>query len=352
MANSNVNYARKINELLKDMPDFASDFIYNFGKPDKYMTKYEYTRDLKDFLSFMVNFMPEHSEKEIKDITLSDLDNIKPLDINRYLTILSGDEESGLKETTVKRRRASLSSMFSFFVNNEKLKRNPVLAAKNVEIPEKTLIYLTDDEQDILLDAVKSGSGLTDNTAKLHEKYAYRDAAMFLLMLDTGLRVSEMLSTDICDYDLEKGSVIVRRKGGGLDTVFYSDECASYLDMYFSSQRVKYGLEDVYIPAFTTISGKRLGVRAVETLVKKYVKACLPDKEKIMSPHKLRSSFAMSFYAASKNDILLLQKKLHHKSISTTNVYAHASDKESEASRNILSKKRKQRKNGEKKELP
>ena len=340
MANENINYAKKIDDLLKDMPDFASDFIYNFGKPDKYTTKYQYAYDLKDFLSFMVNFLPEYSEKEMKEITLEDLDKVKPLDINRYLTLLSGDNEKGLKETTVQRRRATLSSMFRFLVSNEKIKANPVLATKTIDIPEKDLIYLTDEEQELFLKTVLSGAGLSEKSAKVHNRYVDRDIAMFLLLLDTGLRVSEMLSTNICDYDLEKGSVRVKRKGGDIDKVYYSDECASYLDDYFSAQRVKYELEDVYIPAFTTTTGQRLGVRAVETLVKKYVKLCMPDKEKLISPHKLRSSFAMSFYAESDKDILLLKKKLHHKSIRTTTVYSKASDMESKESRNILSNRR------------
>ncbi len=340
MANLDINYARKINDILSGLPDFASDFVYNFGKPDKVMTKYQYACDLRDFFQFMVNYLPEYSEKEIKALTLTDLSKVTPLDINRYLTLLLGDKEKGLKETTVKRRRASLSSMFGFFVKNERIEKNPVLATKTIDIPEKELIYLTDEEQAILLDAVRKGTGLPERTAKLHNKYADRDSALFLLLLDTGLRVSEALTTDICDYDLDKGSVIVKRKGGAIDKVFYSDECASYLDAYFSSQRAKYNIDDVYIPAFTTISGERLGVRAVETLVKKYVKVCLPDKEKLISPHKLRSSFAMSFYAASDNNILLLKKKLHHKSISTTTIYSEASNKDSELARNILAEKR------------
>ena len=351
MANIDINYSKKINDLLKDMPDFVADFIYNFGKPDKYMTKYQYTRDIRDFLNYMVNYMPEHSEKKITDLELKDLDKVMTLDINRYITLLSGDKDKGLKETTVKRRRASLSSMFGFFVKNEKIKRNPVLATKTVDIPEKKLIYLTDDEQELLLETVRSGMGLAENTAKIHNKYADRDSALFLLLLDTGLRVSEMLSTDMCDYDLEKCSVIVRRKGGDIDTVYFSDECATYLETYFTAQRTKYNIEDAYIPAFTTISGERLGIRAVETLVKKYVKVCLPAKEKLISPHKLRSSFAMSFYAASDNNILLLKEKLHHKSINTTNIYAKASNKESEESRNILANRRKQIKKGPSTEL-
>ena len=151
-----------------------------------------------------------------------------------------------------------------------------------------------------------------------------------------------MLSTDIKDYNLEQCSVIVIRKGGDIQNVYYSDECAGCLREYFDSQTVRFALKDDEFPAFTTSTGNRLGVRAVETLVKKYAGACFPEKKAILSPHKLRSSFAMSFYEASGNDILLLQKKLNHKSITTTNIYAKASQKADMESRNLLQDMRKQ----------
>ena len=336
MAGDGVNYSAKIDEMLSEMPDFITDFTYNFGQTEKFATKFEYCRDIRDFLRFMVNFMPEHSEKSISDISLNDLANVTPLDINRYLTLLQGNGKDGLKLTTVKRRRATLSSMYSFFLNSGKLEKNPVLATKTIRLPEKTLVYLTNDEQRILLNTVRTGSNLGNRAAKYHNRYEERDSALFLLMLDTGLRVSEVLSTDIIDYDLEACSVIVVRKGGDIQTLYFSDECSEYLETYFNSQIVKYAAKDRKIPAFTTLQGERLGVRAVEKLVKKYVEACLPDKAKIISPHKLRSSFAMSFYAASDNNILLLQKKLNHKSITTTNIYAKASDAEMIESRSIL----------------
>ena len=338
MAETGKNYSKEIENILKDLPDFVMDFIYNFGHTQNYATKFEYTRDIRDFFRYIVNYIPKYAETDIKELTLTDIENIEPLEVNRYLTILQGNESNGLKLTTVKRRRATLSSMYGFFVNNGKITKNPVLATKTIKVPE---IYLTNEEQNLLLNTVRSGANLPEKTAKLHNKYEERDSALFLLLLDTGLRVSEMLSTDICDYNLEEGSVVVLRKGGDIQKVYFSDECCDCLLEYFEMQRAKYNLQsDKDIPAFTTLSGQRLGVRAVENLVKKYVAACMPEKAKLISPHKLRSSFAMSFYEASGNNILLLQKKLNHKSITTTNIYAKASDKEMAESRNLLSRVR------------
>ncbi len=336
MARNSIDYHGKIEEMLADMPDFVSDFIYNFGQVEKFATKFEYCRDIRDFLNFMVNFMPEHDGKAVRDLTRDDVAAVEPLYINRYLTMLSGKGDKGLKLSTVKRRRASLSSMYGFFVVNGKMKVNPVAATRPIRLPEKAPIYLSNEEQITLLNGVRYGTNLPDKTLKRHNKYADRDSAIFLLLLDTGLRVSEMLGTDIKDFNIEACSVIVTRKGGDIEFVYYSDECAGCLQEYFESQKLKFMLKDDDFPAFTTTTGERLGVRAVETLVKKYVRAAFPDKEALISPHKLRSSFAMSFYEASDRDILLLQKKLHHKSITTTNIYAKASDKASEESRNLL----------------
>ena len=324
----------KVNELLKEMPEFVSDFIYNFGRIENYATKLEYCRDIKIYLEFITTYLKEYCDKDITDLSLDDVANIEILDINRFLTTLSGNH----KETTVKRKRASLSSMYGFFVATGKMSRNPIAATKSIKIPNKDVVYLTNDEQRTLLETVRYGTKLNESIAKVHYIYADRDSAMFILLLDTGLRVSEMLSTDIIDYNLEECSVVVTRKGGDTQVVYYSDECRDYLDIYFKSQKAKYELSssDLKFPAFTTSTGKRLGVRAIEMLVKKYVAACIPEKARIISPHKLRSSFAMSFYAASDKDILLLKKKMNHKSIQTTNIYAKASDSAMRESRSIL----------------
>lgn len=324
----------KVNELLKEMPEFVSDFIYNFGRIENYATKLEYCRDIKIYLEFITTYLKEYCDKDITDLSLDDVANIEILDINRFLTTLSGNH----KETTVKRKRASLSSMYGFFVATGKMSRNPIAATKSIKIPNKDVVYLTNDEQRTLLETVRYGTKLNESVAKAHYIYADRDSAMFILLLDTGLRVSEMLSTDIIDYNLEECSVVVTRKGGDTQVVYYSDECRDYLDIYFKSQKAKYELSssDLKFPAFTTSTGKRLGVRAIEMLVKKYVAACIPEKARIISPHKLRSSFAMSFYAASDKDILLLKKKMNHKSIQTTNIYAKASDSAMRESRSIL----------------
>ena len=255
--------------------------------------------------------------------------------INRYLSDMDDNYES----TTVKRRRASVASMYSYFMKAGKIKANPMAISKKIDLPKKDVIYLTNEEQTKLLDTVRNGTGLTDAQAGYHNLYVKRDSAMILLFLDTGLRVSEMTSTDMDDFDLTAGSVVVTRKGGDTQSVYFSNECSDYLLDYFNAQKAKFNLKETRnFPAFTALSGERIGVRAVERLVKKYVKAALPDSSNVnkITPHKLRSSFAMSFYEATDHDILKLQKKLNHKSLNTTNIYAQAAKTDMKDTRNVL----------------
>ena len=334
MPSKSTKYSDLINNLLKDMPDFIMDFVYNTGK--SYATKLEYCRDAGIFLDFLINYLPEHDGKTRKDITMDDLAKVSVLDVQRYLGLYT---EPDMPLSTAKRKRASLSRMFGYFVNIEKLKNNPVAKTDTIRVPKGDVIYLTNDEQKKFLEAIRSGAGLEGDSAKKHYLYVKRDSAMFLLLLDTGLRVSEMLGTDIIDFDLNDCSANVIRKGGDKDIVYYSDECKEYLEEYFIQQRLEHGLvksKDLHFPAFTTTTGKRLGVRAVEKLVKHYIELCLPQRTSEITPHKLRSSFAMSYYEASGHDIVKLKEKLHHANIETTNVYARASRKDMKDTRNIL----------------
>ena len=334
MPDKPITYSELINNLLKDMPDFMVDFVYNTGK--SYSTKLEYCRDAGIFLDFMINYLPEHDGKTRKDITLDDLGNVTVLDVQRFIGIYTQED---MPLATAKRKRAAISRMFGYFVNIGKLKENPVAKTDPIRVPKGNLIFLSNEEQKLFLDTIRSGEGLDGDAKKKHYLFVQRDSAMFLLMLDTGLRVSEMLGTDIIDFDLDECSVVVIRKGGDRDTVFFSDECKQYLEEYFLQQRSKFKLrktQDLKFPAFTTTTGKRLGVRAVEQLVKNYIALSVPTKYKVMTPHKLRSSFAMSYYEASGHDLVKLKEKLHHANIETTNIYARASKSDMKNTRNIL----------------
>ena len=73
--------------------------------------------------------------------------------------------------------------------------------------------------------------------------------------------------------------------------------------------------------------------KSIEWLTQKYAQIAFPNKH--ISPHKLRSTFAMNFYAKT-HDLLLLQKKMGHSDISTTTIYAEAVQEREKDTRNLL----------------
>ncbi len=330
------NYTQKILAFCKDLPECCSFFLLETDTEKEYSTLLEYAKELTCFFSYLVTYIPELSEKETKEVSLEDLKKLLPKDISRYLSHCKG---KGLKTRTLMRKRAALSSFFSCLRDNRMLEFNPVSGATKVKLKDDNpeVIYLDVEEQNRFLQDIDSGDRLTKTQQKYHEKYKNRDYALIMLLLDTGMRVSELQGTDIPDFDFDHCSVIIRRKGGKFATLYYSDEARDAILLYLQERE---DLEGAFFdpngPLFVTKRRTRLAVRSIEVLVKKYATSSIPGKGQIISPHKMRTSFAMTLYSAEK-DLLLVQKKLGHKNIQTTTIYAKASDQQMQETRSILS---------------
>ena len=318
-------------DLTEELPGFASNFLIARAGERTVSTRIGYTRDFKAFLEYLIKFHPDFKEKNIKYITSKDLENLSPLDIDKYLTYYA--DTHSVPATA--RAKVSIAAFFKYLKDTLcEIKSNPVSGSGKIKVPQKDyVIYLSIEEQTTLLQTIRYGTGLTDGQLRYHDKLKSRDLAMLFLFLDTGLRVSELAALDIGDIDFETCSAFITRKRGKLSQIYFSDEAAAYLREYMDERKqlspVTYEITE---PLFTSLKGERLGVREIEKIVPKYVKAALPGKIGI-SPHKLRSSFAMGYYAVTK-DILTLQDKLGHTSLNTTNIYAKASKEQIIKTRN------------------
>lgn len=323
----------KIDEICTRLPDWASSFFWETGTQMATTTRLAYAIEIDRFFDYLVTYLPDLSETEKNNITLEQIGQVTSQDISRYLTLY---QNKGNMERTLARKRATLSSFFNYYVVNRKLPFNPVSAAARVKIHQSDdLIYLDTREQIDLLDSIDDGSRLTENEKKWHDKYRTRDLALVTLLLDTGMRVSELHGIDIADVDLEVCSVIIIRKGGNIQTLYFSDSTRDILEEYIAERRKYDEQADGKYPLFTTTRGRRLSVRAIQDMVKKYAVAALPGKGKKISPHKMRSSFAMEFYE-DQRDLIALQKKLNHKNLSTLKYYTEASDKRMRETRSVI----------------
>ena len=160
------------------------------------------------------------------------------------------------------------------------------------------------------------------------------------MLLDTGMRVSELNRINIEDVDFEDCSVVIVRKGGNIQTIYFSDETKGALNDYLEERTAKLHVLAKQDPLFTTLKNERLSIRAIENLVKKYTTSSLPGIGNKLSPHKMRASFAMAYYEEEK-DILALQRKLGHKNLAATNIYAKATDTKMKETRSVLENMRK-----------
>ena len=335
----NAGINDKIKLFCDDLPPFCHPFLIDTGLELADTTRLAYAGELNRFFDYLISCTPFFCDKEKRSITLDDLKTITSQDITRYLSICKGMQN---KERTIARKRAALSSFFTYLTDNRLIEYNPVRAAQRVKIPKSdTVIHIDMKDQVKLLNMIDTGDCLDDKKKKYHDRYKLRDYALVLLLLDTGIRVSELQGINIIDINYDNSSVQVIRKGGDAQTIYFSDEVGDVLSEYIEARRVKNPALAPTDPLFVSLKGQRLTVRAIEKLVKKYTEAALPGIGQKLSPHKMRSSFAMQFYAAEK-DILALQGKLGHKNLTATNIYAKATDAKMKETRSVISNVRDQ----------
>ena len=236
------------------------------------------------------------------------------------------------KERGIMRKISSLKSFYNYFYRNERIKNNPAALVRLPKIHEKEIIRLDVDEVALLLDEVEQGENLTEKQKAYHNKTKLRDLAIMTLLLGTGIRVSECVGLNIADIDFKNGGIRIYRKGGKEVMVYFGTEVEeALLDYLEERDRIipETGSEDAL---FLSLQKKRMAVRSVENLVKKYARTVAPLKP--ITPHKLRSTYGTSLYRET-GDIYLVADVLGHSDVNTTKRhYAALEDERRRSARN------------------
>ena len=164
-----------------------------------------------------------------------------------------------------------------------------------------------------------NANGATNEHTKL------RDLAILTLFLGTGIRVSELVGLNISDIDFSINGFLITRKGGNQAILYFPDEVADVLRRYLTARREMVAREGDEDALFLSLQSRRISVRAVQVMVKKYAQLAAPLK-KHLSPHKLRSTFGTNLYHET-GDIYLVADVLGHTDVNTTRRhYAAMSD--------------------------
>jgi len=326
---NNVNTI-KLRQVLNTLPKFCKDFFLGIKDTTSTRTRLAYAYDLRLFFEFIRENNPEYKDTKITDFNMSILEDIKALDIVEYMDHLSYYENSegemvSNDERGKQRKLASLRSMYNYFYKMELIEKNPAILVDFPKLHKKEIIRLDPGEVATLLDNIENGEDLSKKQLEFHNKTKVRDLALITLLLGTGIRVSECVGLDINNVDFRNNGILIRRKGGYEDIVYFGDEVEKALKEYLEERNhiiPESGHENAL---FLSIQNKRLTVRSVEKLVKKYA-ATVTSLKKI-TPHKLRSTYGTNLYRET-GDIYLVADVLGHKDVNTTKKHYAALDDE------------------------
>ena len=189
----------------------------------------------------------------------------------------------------------------------------------------KEIIRLEPNEVAILLDQVEDGTKLTKKELEYHKKTKLRDVALLTLLLGTGLRVSECVGLDIQDVNFDVCGIKIRRKGGYEAVVYFGQEVETALLDYLEERHHVIPEQGHENALFLSLQNRRMAVRSVENLVKKYSSRVTTLKK--ITPHKLRSTYGTTLYQET-GDIYLVADVLGHKDVNTTRKHYAAQDDE------------------------
>lgn len=334
----NIDNAVKLRTLMESLPRFCRDFFRGIEPTTSSRTRIAYAYDLGVFFEFLTKTNPALKNTPIPDIKLEVLDQIKAVDIEEYLEYLSyyvsGDKERINTEKGKKRKLVSLRSFYNYYYRKEMITTNPASLIRVPKMHEKEIVRLEVDEVARLLDEVETAENMTKTQQKYHEKTKLRDLALMTLLLGTGIRVSECVGLDINDVDFNNNGIKIRRKGGYEVVVYFGDEVRKALLDYLEERKQMIPAEGHTNALFLSMQMKRINVRSVENLVKKY--ASTVTKLKKITPHKLRSTYGTSLYRET-GDIYLVADVLGHKDVNTTKKhYAAIEDSRRRSAANVV----------------
>lgn len=310
----------KLRQKLKELPPYCKEFILSLETTTTARTRLGYIQDMQIFFRFLLEMNPIFKNKTVSDITLNDLEQLTISDIDEYMSWLdlyyNDGKENQNRNPGKYRKLSSLRTFYSYFCKVERIKSNPAVLAKTPKLPEHDIIILEPNEVAEIIDYAESGEKLTEAQKRYAPLTRLRDVAILVLLLGTGIRVSECVGLDLGHFDFKNNTFTVIRKGGKENRIYFGEEVRQALLDYLEEGRPLLKPSSEESALFLSIQNKRISVRAVQNLVKKY--GDMLGTNKSISPHKLRHTFGTTIYQETGGDIYAAAELLGHSSIETT----------------------------------
>lgn len=280
------------------------DFLEN-EKKVSINTLQSYKRDLKQFEKYML----EEKNEDYSELTE---EGIK--------TYLEHMQEIGKKPSTISRGLASIRSFYQYEVKNKVVEKDPTEGIQSPKIEKRVPSVLTSNEVALLLEQPKNVN-----------LKGIRDKAMLEFAYATGMRVTEIISLNVEDINLETGYATCRN-GKKERTVPIGNMSLKALKDYILNARKIMIKDEKQNALFVNVNGKRLTRQGFWKIIKYYKDQAHIDKD--ITPHVLRHSFA-THLLQNGADLKSIQTMLGHSDILSTQVYMQFQD---ESLKNIYKK--------------
>lgn len=320
-------------EYYDDCPEYLENFLtyIKVSKERSDRTEEAYYIDIRTFLRYLKvinnSTLRETDWQEIKinDVPIEWLQRFTLLDAHKYLLFLRNERNNS--SATRARKTSALKQFFTYLNKTAKLIDNDSL--KDLELPRiknKLPTFLSLEDSQKLLNSIDS-------------KHKERDYCIILLFLNCGMRLSELVGLNLVDYSRDNWTLRVTGKGNKQRIVYLNELCVETLNNYIDLYRPNETAKDK-IAIFLSANKTRIAKRRVQQIVEENLKRAGLSNLGI-STHKLRHTAATLMYQYGNVDPLVLRDVLGHKSIATTEIYTHLSDKNlrEAANANPLSKK-------------
>lgn len=329
----------KLREKMLLLPDFAVDFLYSIENSKEIRTRIEYAKDIILFLEFLIEAHKCNAAAP-RDLTPTDLDQLKERDINDFFDYLTSYKRTYLSTTGKEvvqeftnsaqgksRKLATLHKLFAYLFTQKKMISKDITQGHEIKVPAKVKINnrLSPDEIQRLFSTIMDDLQIENQRRlKFHEKVKYRDYMIVLFLSYTGIRISELVQLDIDDIHTQKQKFVVTRKGGDQQAITMPERILEDISDFISHRKNMNDIPSKETALFLSLHKKRIDPKTVRLMLEKYrQRAGIETK---ITPHVFRRTFGTKHYNTYQDMYLTAQILGHNSAETTRKFYADPSE--------------------------
>lgn len=274
----------------------------------------KYINGFLNYLKLEKNYSDNTIQGYYKDLLdykeYLNIKDIKDTDYKFIRSYLSYMFEKKYEKKTISRHISTLRSFYKYLVNENIIKKNPMILISNPKLDKKLPNFLYYDELEILLN-------IPDKETIL----GLRDALILELLYSTGIRVSELINIKVKDINFSDKKILILGKGSKERYVLYGKTLKELLNLYLKESRPKLNKNSEYL--ILNKNGNNITDRGIRLIISNILKKGALDYH--VSPHTLRHTFA-THMLDNGADLKSVQELLGHSNLSTTQVYTHVTN--------------------------